>query len=271
MAAGTGVTLNHGANVAVVIEMTVRNGTDLVRPLRVSQATAGMWPAISTYLGASWGIQHPSQPAIMLVADDGTIGWLAGSYPIFGITSRTFDSGTASADEYGNSFVFPYDVEVAGFWWSGRFATSTGTGFDAFLYTDPTGTPVEARSYFNDTSFATGTASGSFRSRNTIIFSSPIQITANTKFAITLRPQDTNSDVAMYEMDWTQYPNAAKALIPGGATVKKATRLNATGALTETNDTAMAMGLLLTGLGSDGAGGGTTIISGRGSRTHLRM
>lgn len=247
-------TYNTGDIIAVRIEMTARSGTPSVQVASKAGSTRAAFPCVVANTGAVAVVA--GIPNVMLRASDGTIGWLAYSGFFNTLTTRNFDSGTGTADEYGNTFVFPYEITVCGVQARFRVNVVTGASCNFILYTDPLGTPVAAESYNVDQQFQLGNTTAASDGLHTIIFDTPVTIAANTKFALTIQPTDTNSDIEFIEHDFTSFSAAGKAVYPFNSTVKKATRLDATGALTETDNVVEPIWPLLSAVDITTGGGG---------------
>lgn len=245
----------HGQLIAIRFALTVRNGTDLVN-INSKNATRAAFPLVVHNTTSVATVA--ATPNVMLVADDGTVGWLAGSAFVNLLTTRTYDSAP-TPDEYGNTFQFPIGIEVCGLQHYISCNTGTGAGTDFSLFTDPLGTPVIAREYVHDQQHFVGATAATSYHIGTILFDSPIEIAANTKFALTARPQDTTSDLSTIEHDYVAFADAAKAWAVLGGNAAKVTRTNDTGALTETAHQVIPIWPLISGIDIPSAGGGLAL------------
>lgn len=258
----------HGDLVAIRFRFHAHTSTNLVNVIARNSNGRG-WPSVSHNTTAVAALS--ATPNVMIVADDGTVGWLEGSGFTGALTSRTFDSGTATADEYGSAFTIPFGIEVCGIEWIVRASVVTGAGVDLNLFTGSAGSPTKSRTVtFDSQHFAGNTAVTSvFYGKH--LFSSPVEIAANSWFALTAMPLDTNSDILMHEYSITNFSSASKALAVLGGTVKKATRLNNAGAITEdANAIIVNLAPIISGIDVSSGGGtiyvpSSTVVNGIGA------
>jgi hypothetical protein len=202
-------------------------------------------------------------PNVMLIASDGTVGWLQNAGFVNTLTTRSIDSG-ANPDEYGNVFQLPFDAEICGLQHFTRGVTATGAGVLFSLYTNMA-TPATQTSYTLDPHHWPGTTAATSYWVHTLMFPSAITIPANTDFALLMRPTDATSDIELIEHIFGSYANALKALQSPFSKVKTGTREGGTGAITEVNDSIMTVWPVVSGI--DYA---PVTVGGRGSRMHLR-
>ena len=195
--------INHGDMAAVVLSLTARGGADSIviratPPASISLANNG-FPTVSEYTTGSYAKTASAVPLAVITFDDGTLGWFHGA-PFFNYnntpTSLAYNSGTATADEYGNYLNYPFTYNAIGITFLGQIS---GTSADAelLLYSDPLGTPVVERTITLDATQAPVTASV----MNSIhLFSTPFQLKANTPYAVTMRPTTANN-ITLYHRD----------------------------------------------------------------------
>lgn len=258
----------QGDLIAIRFKITAFVSTNLVNVI-AKNANGRAWPSVSHKTTAVAALS--ATPNVMIVADDGTVGWLEGSGFTGALTSRTFDSGTATADEYGSAFTIPFGIEVCGIEWILRGNVITGAGVDLNLFTGSAGSPTKSRTVnFDSQHFAGNTAATSvFYGKH--LFSSPITLAANDWFALTAMPLATNSDITMHEYSITNFADASKALAVLGGTVKKATRLNDAGAITEdANAIIVNLAPIISGIDVSSGGGtiyvpSSTVVNGIGA------
>lgn len=196
-------TIAHGDLVAIVLSLTARGGADSIviramAPASISLANNG-FPTVSENTSGVYAKTASAVPLAVINFDDGTLGWFHGA-PFFNYnntpTSLAFNSGTATADEYGNYINYPFTYNAIGIAFLGQIS---GTSADAelLLYSDPLGTPVVQRTITLDATQASATASAI---NSVHLFSTPIQLKANTPYAITMRPTTVNN-VTLYHRD----------------------------------------------------------------------
>lgn len=243
----------HGDLICIRFRIAAHVSTNLVNIIARNSIRGAGWPAVSHNTASVAAVL--AIPNVMLVADDGTVGWIDGSGFLGALTSRTFDSGTGTADEYGNAFSIPFGIEVIGAEVFQSVAVGTGTGYDVNLFTGSAASPTKSRTRVVDQQHHAGATVATSNFYNRHIFASPIQLAANEWFAITARPQDTNSDLIHYEY---AYPVAGceKAFAVMGGTMQKVTRLNDAGALTQdANSVIMSVVPLISGIDVPSGGG----------------
>lgn len=192
MTSGT-KTLNHGDLISITHSMTARGGTDSVLVTHNhmdAYLAATLVPAVTDNTTGAYARSATAIPNAYIVFDDGTIGWIAGtSFSAVTPTTLTFNSGTGTADEYGNLLNFPVTFYAMGI--AITLSDSSYSGdFELLLYTDPLGTPAVQRTITVDASSISVINS---RLRGFFLFSSPYLMTANTPIGITIRPTTANN------------------------------------------------------------------------------
>lgn len=250
--------ITHGQLIAIRVEMTARGGTDSVAVSAYDTNAGQSYPAVTFNSGSP--TTSGTLPIALLESDDGTIGWIQGTRFIDNITLRTFDSGTAGADEYASLFQSPYQWHVIGICFRGRFAVASGIA-TAILYSDPLGSPVAERQRAIDTDQVGGNSSAS-NALQEIFFTTSYVLTPNTKIALALQPQSTTGDVAVYELGLGTTINGRSTPFGGGEfdfQWSKGTRLDGSGAFTESTNDIMLIGPILAGITQPAAA--TTIIN----------
>lgn len=182
-------TLTHGDHFAIVIGMTARGGTDLVRVKGVA----------SLGLNSPQTVLQTSGPAYAAVSntcicaiefDDGTFGFFDGGWVTstgigFAALSWHLDS---TPDEYANIFQVPFPCSIDAVT-ACVTATNTDSDYEIILYSDPLGTPTVIETITVDA--AHHIAYGAYR-----IYQRPLAtvrtLLANTDYAIALRPTSGN-------------------------------------------------------------------------------
>ena len=243
MTSGT-KTIAQGDLVAITFTMTARSGADTVSVLAQSPGvyTANMNYPVSSNNTVGATAATAIRPNAYIVFDDGTVGWIYGTAYISGaMASITYNSGTATADEYGN-LIIPKDIfHAAGI--GGLIANTTaGANFEAILYSDPLGTPVAERTT-TVTQATTAAQTGGI-----ILFSSPFRMKAGTPYAIAIRPTTTTSIVQYYHDGHTTA--AAAKVGPPNANCYAVRRLDNSGAFSDYNGgTAKTRLMILSAIG----------------------
>lgn len=187
-------TIANGDLIAITFAMTARGGADSVAVNTQAAAFAGVTtlsglPAIVENTGGAYARNSTSIPLAYMVFDDGTLGWVyaAGFTPTF--TTQAFNSGSATADEYGNLINYPFTFMALGIRVTILFAGNS-SDLELLLYTDPLGTPAAVKTITVD---ATQIAATATAINNYYMFSSPYLIKANTNYGITARPTTANN------------------------------------------------------------------------------
>lgn len=235
----------HGQLIAIRSELTTVAGGDSVA---VSYYDTNITPNYPFVTVNSSSLTSPGAiPIALLEADDGTIGWLIGTRLIDSITTRTFDSGTAGADEYSSILQSPDQWKIAGICFHGRFAVPDGE-CKAIIYSSPLGTPVVEKEVTIDTNkVSTNAANG----RVDVLFPSLYTMPANTKIALALMPLDVSGDAVVMEFGLGSAINGRKVPFEHDGfnfQWSKGTRLDGTGAFTEDGDSIMMIGPILAGI-----------------------
>lgn len=199
MTSGT-KTIANGDLVAITFSMTGRAGSDSVNVAHHHEdLTLGLcrMPVVTNNTTGSVARVSNALPLCYILFDDGTIGWIFGSYFITSaIAAIAYNSGSATADEYGNLLYNPFTFYATAI---AAFCTFASTSADAelLLYSTPLGTPVVERTVTIDATQlggATGTA------KTVYMLPTPFLLKANTEYGITLRPTTANN-VTLYMVD----------------------------------------------------------------------
>jgi len=242
MTSGT-KTIAHGDLIAITFSMTARGGTDAVA---VNSNNTGIYPAtpnlptITNNTSGAFLKTSAAAPNCYIVFDDGSIGYFGG-FPFFAVapTGVNINSGTATADEYGNIFNLSTTYVAYGIYFNGLLA-SASTDYELILYSDPLGTPVAERTITVDATTVGGTAATQVE----VLFSVPFAIKANTNYAITCRPTTANN-VTVYYLD--ALTTTAK-LTMYGSSIYACRRLDNSGAFSDYNAGTAKTRVILIGL-----------------------
>lgn len=239
-------TLSHGDLIAVVFDMTARNGTDSLTIGGMSNA-AVVWPT-TKFFTTSWGADSATFPNCTIVFNDGTRGWIQGGFPASTGSLEAY-SDASNPDERGLVFQVPWDCKAEGFWATIQCADVT-SDFDFNLYSSPMTTPTVMQTVsvlaehfpkFNSYRF--------FQ-----VFFPQINLTRNTDYWLTVKA--TGAGLVTLRSITLNDANDRK-LFSGGTTLRKGTRNDGTGAAAETTTVLYKMGLLISSFeDTAGAGGG---------------
>jgi hypothetical protein len=200
-----------------------------------------------------------------ILFDDGTVGWIFGTWP-FTVTSTAvaFNSGTGTADEYGNIITLPFPITADGIWVMQQPAAAT-SDYEICLYTGPLTSPSLIEAITVD---ATQLGSSTAARHIQRMFSTPRALAANTAYAITVRPTTANN-ISVFYNDY--YSAAAMRVLPFGDNCYSVRRLDNAGTFSDYNGgTAktrrIAIGLIARGFddGASGGGGGGMRLAGHG-------
>ena len=259
MTSGT-KTISHGDLIAVVFQMTTRGGADSIISRHAASGVSMASPSVSLETSGPTFTALISIPNLVIVFDDGTFGWFAGTSPIgpaMSTASTSFNSGSAP-DEYALIFRVPFACKVDQL--HAMVATATnGADFELILYSDPLGTPavIEAVS-IDANALSTATVRGVVAQLTT-----PRTLTINTDYAIAVRPTTTNN-VTLREFGSISSSNAGLQFLPLGTGCYKATRTNQTGAFSATDSTRILASVCISALDDGASVGGGIRAAGHG-------
>ena len=198
MASGS-KTIAHGDMVALVFAMTARGATDSVI---VQHAPSGtevnpniLGGSVIENTGGSYA-NTSAYPMAYIVFDDGSVGYMYGFAMQKAVTTVTINSGTATADEYGNLLYLPFSFYAIGI---EAMVSLAGNSSDCELlvYSDPLGTPAVQRTLTVDATQASATAAVRFLG---LPFATPLLVKPYTPIAVTCRPTTVNN-LSIYAWD----------------------------------------------------------------------
>jgi len=222
-------TIAHGDLIAIGFAMTVKAGADSVTVTQIIGNTGVHLPCVVNNTSGSYGQVSSRLPNGYIVFDDGSLGWIFGSScTVTSPTITTFNSGTATADEYGNLISVPHTFTAYGIVVAVT-PTSNTCDFELILYSDPLGTPVAERTITVDAS-ALGSAN---YGRVNALFSSPFNMKANTPYGVTVRPTTANN-LSIYSIDTNSEAGGGVIAVPN-ARAYAIRRLDNTGAFSDYN------------------------------------
>lgn len=233
----------HGDLIAIVLEMTARNGTDALN-VRTTISATGI-PSVGLFPYGSSDTGSPTKTNAVLWAclifDDGTAGWIEG-LPILtqqALTQSTaaFNTGT-TPDEYGMLFQVPFRARLG---WASFVISNVASAddFEMVLYSDPLGTPTVVRTVTVDADLVSNISTHPF------VGSFADILEPNTDYVLAIRPTTANS------LSWVYYDmgsgyDVLKKQYPLPV-LKDVSRSDQTGAFAETQ----AYYLPMFGLGFD--------------------
>ena len=235
-------TLTHGDLIAVVFDMTVRSATDSVTVSSLDALASVQRPvtALKSGAGPTWAAQGQIAN-VVIQCDDGTLCSIFGGLPVTAVTTRSFASNTATADEYGNVATLPMACSINGLW----ATINPGGNFEFKLYSGSAASPTQEQLITIDLNqVATANA------RQARYICGTEAFTSGAFIATTVRPTTTTADV-MYEISVNT--NAHLKFWPGGETMYKCTRLDDAGSLTTDTAKRIMCGPMISQLDTGGA------------------
>ncbi len=268
MSSGT-KTIAHGDLVVVVVEMMSRGGSDSVSwstnnsNVAPHSNNAGLTGTGFPYGTVDTGTRQKSanSPAVFLVFDDGTYGWIEFQEPgpaSLSASSTNINTGS-NPDELAACFHLPFKCTLTGVV-MGVGNVATADDFELILYSDPFGTPVAERTVTMDAMYY-GTTGGNARAGGVF---APYTLLANTDYAVAVRPTTANN-ITVYYFTTSTGKEAIKRSTIFGESIQLGSRQNQSGAFSVSN-TALWPDLVLTLSQIDdgsGGGGGNTYSRGR--------
>jgi hypothetical protein len=145
----------NGDLVAITIQMTARGGADSVLASTMNAGGALHRPIVTDFTGGTYSVPVALPNAIIAFAD-GAYAWIEGSDIFSTLTTRTWNSGSATK-EYGQLYNFPFPLRIVGaYGWIDPDADC-----DVVLYSDPLGTPVAEKTVSIDANI-TSSANGRY-------------------------------------------------------------------------------------------------------------
>lgn len=233
MATGT-KTINHLDTVAICMEMTARGGADSVVISSFGHITINGTSINFPYKTNDTGSGPTRQASVvngaMIIFDDGTLGWIEGSWISPGIesaASQTYNSGS-TPDEYAAVFQVPFKMSVRGGYLIVGSIASTDN-FEIILYSDAQGTPVAERTVTVDPNY-TGSTSGN---NSYFVSFSSFTLSPGIWYALSMRPTTANNLALAYINIGASFGNKYKKMLPFGTNCKFSSRTNQSGAFSE--------------------------------------
>lgn len=184
-------TVGNGDLIAVSVQMTARAGSDSVLVSCENMPLTCMQPTVTTFDGTFYNATL-SVPNVVVVASDGTRGYIYGGYVAsIGSSTQVWDN-TQTIKEYGNILRFPFPARAYGILGGGSFAAAT----DLILYGTPLGTPSAlATASVNAVQIATSSGVDDFKT----MFASPVDLLANTDYGVIAKATSASSISMLYK------------------------------------------------------------------------
>jgi hypothetical protein len=258
MSTGT-KTISHGDLIAIVLRMTARGGADSVT-VGYAAWSFGSYaidrPLVATTTDFStWSARVGGNPCAYIQFDDGTFGILDYHAPFWPgcVSSGSFSAADSNnPDENGLIFQVPWACKIDALFCVMDASIGVNSDCDLKLYSDPTGTPtlITSASLLGENSM-TGGNSGFI----TVQLASEVQLSASTDYCLSVKA--TSSSAVSLSQTVLMSTNLFNFL-PGGTTLKKATRNDSTGAFTPESPavTLPILGVRISQLHDSSTGGG---------------
>lgn len=242
-------TIATGDLISVVLYLTTRGGTDSVIVSGRSLTLAQHFP-ITVGLAAAAYSSSTTLPNVLLIADDGTLGYLVNCPPYLTANETAGFSSSSTPDEYASVFQVPFDCVINELW-TEIYINATTSDAELILYSDALGTPVAERTITLDANTAIAAGSSSI-DRFWVVGITPFTLRRDTNYAVAVRPTSTGT-VQVYYMDVNDQTHFT--LHPGGDRWWYATRSNQSGAFSRTLTRRMQCGIGISQI-DDGRGPG---------------
>lgn len=236
-------TIAHGDLIAVVFDMTVRNGADAVNVTGLQAPAAQHRPTVVNKTGGTYAALTMF-PNVIIECDDGTLATIKHSYPCSAVTTRSFNTGS-TPDEYGNIIIPPFDCKTDALWSN----VAPGAALELNLYSSAGGTPVQEQQNTIDENQVIATSGRGIQASIT-----QETLDAGSTYAVTVRPT-TGTNVTAYEISVNTASHMA--FWPGGTSVYKCTRSDDTGAFATDTASRLLMGIQVSAI-DDGTGAGAS-------------
>lgn len=187
-------TIAHGALISVSVQMTARGGVDTIAFSNSSNtgSVTGQRPAVTFFNAATYSTVA-TVPLCVVVASDGTLGFIYGGTCYTTVGSSAYNNGS-TPNERGNVIIPPVPGKAIGIAYSLAFAGAT-SDVDLVLYSDPLGTPTAQKTVSLD---GNAIASGSANLFGVALFSSPYTFTAGQPLAAIYKPTTVNNITASF-------------------------------------------------------------------------
>jgi len=236
MSSGT-KNITHGQLIAIVWDMTTRNGSDSVVINAAAAFTAHAMPVCRAFT-TSWVPAATVLPTAVIEFDDGTLGYILGGVPGAQTTNSENWSDSTDPDERGIMFRVPVACTCEGVL---LHFNSGGASGDATikLWRDPTGSP----SLLTSVDTLGEQVVASLRPYS-VMFGTPAYLVPGVDYGLTVRATGSgnlNNSVTLGSASYM-------ALYSGGQTLAKITRNNDSGAFASDTSTFFAWSLLLSSI-----------------------
>ena len=234
---GTPASATKGDRVALKLRLTAIS-SGVLRPQFLTQSPNYQLP----YMVNNFDAKSSCIPSMWIVYSDGTVGNIPGTFPLITSTTLAVSSST-TPDEVGNYFTSPIKLRVVGV--AAMFPSTNGpTSADSLKIYDSSNTVLGTMTF----DVGTIAISGAFGFSH-VLFSSTIDIEADTVYRIAFLPGATSRDIKYFT-----YPSQNLMINGWDSAWKYTSRVDA-GAWTETDGRALPFTLLVDAIDIPTAGG----------------
>lgn len=247
---GTKRTVTKGDWLACVLKFQTFTAADSLTARVRSNDLDGITDSVFmlSYNGASWAKSTTQLPFIALKYDSGYVALQPTSYHTIASSSTgvetNIETGT-TPDELGNRFQLPFSCKVSGAWYTIDFESGTATG-QIVLYDNASNVLASC----NVTAKKTMTeGSGTTAFPGSCIFSSEIELTANTTYRLVVKGDNATQGAGL--MGWDLPSNAYLAGSWGGSQWYSTSRTDG-GSWTDLDSRQFQIGLLISSLEQGG-------------------
>ena len=187
MSSGT-KTITYGDTVAVVVEMTVRNGADSIAVTRVTLASNFPYATVDTGIGP---VKNPTSTMMCVVQfDDGTIGHF-GEWNIPSLVTEQAVNNGSTPDEYALAFQVPFSCTINGLFF--RIGDiDAGETATVHLIEDPYGAITDLQTVSLDPNFQ---AQVGISEAYTMVTIPETELEPDTVYAVSYRPTSAGSRI----------------------------------------------------------------------------
>lgn len=219
MSAGTPFTVNHGDLISICFHLDTSSGSPAVR-IRANSFAQGSFPC-STLVTSGPTYAGAGAPIAVLTFDDGTIGWLEGSF----IHSQASSETIGNTNLYGNIVRMPFACKVDAI--AALLASAGSTDWDFGFYSTPLGTPAAVSGGVVSVDPNVSSAGRTF----IIPLASEITLAPGTDYALAIKQNSATAITAI----WNDVDNASHLQANGLDSTCYAAKSTAGGAFASQN------------------------------------
>lgn len=245
-------TIANGDLIAISFQMTAKAGADSVGLSCENNLAIPNLPAVTQFSTSSYAATN-GLPNVVVVSSGGVRGYIFGGF--VATVAQTFQTwnNASGSKEYGNILRFPIPTRA----YEIVTENSISGNCDFVLYGTPLGTPSALATV---SALAVQTANQSLSSHTSFVFASPVDLAANTDYAVIANPSSATSVQMLYKTFADANHENSEWL---GTDCYAVSRNTGAFAAQNSNKDRFAIGLLVGAF--DAGGGGTTIYGVIGS------